>query len=444
MCQYTRRHFLRLCCRGLLFLGLGNLIPSRLRPRAEASEVLPDGLHVPLDYLIPLPTRNLRQIIPADSSMSRTIMWQSAELQQNVRLEYRLHGSSGADWVSVSHEYITLGEQSFFVYTSHIERLKAETSYDYRMVCDDAASRWQTFRTASYGPMQAIIVCDSQCGTDYTDWKNTIHAAASRHPQADFIADIGDIVDNGESDWQWDNWYAGIEDLLPRCLFVPVMGNHECYDLDWKDCLPLGYLHQFSLPVNNSRNFLGYYYSFDYGPVHFLVLNTQFQELDALRPGLLEEQLAWMRQDIARNNRPWKIVLMHKDILSYNEYNPYTQGIGGLNDIAHDFMKSFDTLKIDLVLTGHMHTYRNRGHIYDFKPSEQGPVYVLCGLSGNARYEVPPDPEFDKVLAPQPETDNYVLLDASQEELRLRCYLPDGTLLDDMRLSKTALEASSF
>lgn len=436
MYEYTRRHFLRLCCRGLFCLGLGSLIPTGLRPRAEASEVLPDGLHVPLDYLISLPTRNLRQIVTGEPTMSRTVMWQSALLQQNARLEYREQGTRAADWASVSHEHITLGEQRFIVYTSHIERLKADTSYEYRIVCGDASGRWHPFQTAGYGSMKAIVVCDSQCGNDYTDWKRTIHAAAARHPEADFIADIGDIVDNGQSDWQWDNWYSGIEDLLPRYLFVPVMGNHECYDLDWKDCLPEGYLHQFALPVNGSRKFLGYYYSFDYGPVHFLVLNTQFQELDALRSGLLEEQLAWMLRDVSRSNRPWKVVLMHKDILSYNEYNPHTRGTGGLNDIAHDFMKSFDALKIDLVLTGHMHTYRNRGHIYDFKPSDHGPVYVLCGLSGNARYEVPLDPEFDRVFAPQPETDNYVLLEASPHALRLRCYLPEGTLLDDMTLTK--------
>ena len=94
---------------------------------------------------------------------------------------------------------------------------------------------------------------------------------------------------------------------------------------------------------------------------NFLVLNPQFQELDALVPGLLEEQLAWMKEDLSQNDRPWKIVLMHKDILSYNEYNLYAQKIGDLNDIAHDFMESFDALGIDLVLTGHMHTYRNRG-----------------------------------------------------------------------------------
>lgn len=417
---------------------MGSLIPAHMRPRAEASEVLPDGLHLPLDYLLPLPTENLRHIITRDPTGSRTIMWQSDQLQESVKIEYKKHGARGAAWIPVSYEYVSLSDGQFFIYTAHIEGLEPETQYDFRVVLDDAAGAWHTFETAGFGALQAIIVCDSQCGNDYGDWKKTIHAATNRHPKADFIADIGDITDNGQAHWQWKGWYSGISDLLPRYLFVPVMGNHECYDLNWKDCLPTGYLCQFSCPVNDSRKFLGYYYSFDYGPVHFLVLNNQFQELDALRPGLLEEQLAWMKEDLKGDRHPWRIVLMHKDILSYNEYNPYTGETGGLNDIAHDFMETFEALDIHLVLTGHMHTYRNRGHIRGFRSADSGPVYILCGLSGNAHYDVPLDPDFDKVSAPQPETDNYVLLDVTPNELRLRCYLPEGTLIDDMTIAKKA------
>lgn len=438
MYNYTRRQFLRLCCRVLLLLGLDSMVPPGMRPRAEASEALSSGLHTPLDYFRFLPAQNLRRIITADPTNSATIMWQSEELRQEVRVEYRKAGDKKVAWASASHEMYGLSEKQIRICTAHLEKLEANTRYDYRLVSGDAASSWQSMKTAGYGSIEAIIVCDSQCGNDYGDWKATIHAAADRHPGADFIADLGDIVDIGQSDWHWREWYDGIDDLLPRYIFVPVMGNHECYDTQWKNSLPTGYLQQFSLPVNGSRKFLGYYYSFNYGPAHFLVLNTQFQELDDLRPGLLKEELSWMREDMAKSTRPWNIVLMHKDILSYNEYNPYTKGIGGLNDIAHDFMEIFDAMGIDLVLTGHMHTYRNRGHIYGFKPSDHGPVYVLCGLSGNAHYDVPLDPDFDRVSAPQPETDNYVTLDISPHALRLRCYLPDGTLLDDMSLAKPA------
>ena len=71
--------------------------------------------------------------------------------------------------------------------------------------------------------------------------------------------------------------------------FAPVMGNHETYDKKWEVRLPLAYLAQFAPPENGSRDFLRYYYSFDFGDVHFIVLNTQWNETNDLRPGLLEE-----------------------------------------------------------------------------------------------------------------------------------------------------------
>lgn len=430
--SYTRRHFLKICGKIMAVLGLGSIYA----PFPEASAAPPpEGEHAPQVYRYYLEARHLRQIITQDPATSRTIMWQLESLPSFLRVEYRALKSPTAHWQDASYKYVQIEDEDYFIFTARLTELQPESIYEYRIVAERSATPWHTIKTPGKGKFQAIIVCDSQCGTSYADWKSTIHSAAARHPEAGFIADIGDIVDNGQSSWHWREWYGGIKDILPSTIFVPVMGNHECYDLKWQMCLPTGYLAQFTQPGNGSLRFPGYYYSYVYGPVHFLVLNTQFEELDGLRPGLLAEQLRWLRDETEKSRSPWKVVLMHKDILAYG-WNSYTKSYGGIDIIGHDFMDTFDELGIDLVLSGHMHTYRNRGHIYRGKSSDRGPVYVLCGLSGNAHYDVPDEPDFDKVKAPQPETDNYLTLDADEKELRLRCYLPNGTLIDDMRLTK--------
>ena len=38
--------------------------------------------------------------------------------------------------------------------------------------------------------------------------------------------------------------------------------------------------------------------------------------------------------------------------------------------------------------------------------------------------------QLDKVVAPQPETDNYITLSATEEKLEIACSLPDGTEID--------------
>ena len=285
---------------------------------------------------------------------------------------------------------------------------------------------------------RAIVFCDSQCGETYDVWAHTFAAAFDRHGVPDVFTIIGDLVDCGASDWHWNSWHVAMDSRASSTVFIPVMGNHECYSTDWLNCLPDGYLSRFAVPANGSARFSGYYYSFDYGPAHILVLNTQWGELDNLMPGILPEQIAWMQTDIAaqkkKEQHPWNIVLMHKDILAYDE--PQSDGqTAGFSDVGRALMQHFDALGIDLVLTGHMQAYRNRGHIKAFHPAVTGPAYVMCGRAGNEYYYVPPD-KFDRAAAPDDHPESYVTLDVTEHQLTLRGWLADGTQLDELTLQK--------
>ena len=100
-------------------------------------------------------------------------------------------------------------------------------------------------------------------------------------------------------------------------------------------------------------------------------------------------------------------------------------------------MPVFEKYKVDIVLTGHLHTYRNRGHILQGKHDSNGPLYILCGLAGNVRYDrLWTDHALDKVVAPQPETDNYMTMDVDGKRITIRCFLPDGTKLDEVEVTK--------
>lgn len=100
-------------------------------------------------------------------------------------------------------------------------------------------------------------------------------------------------------------------------------------------------------------------------------------------------------------------------------------------------MPLFDAAGIDLVLSAHLHTYRNRGHIKGFERSAEGPLYILTGVAGNVRYPgLWVDHALDTYVAPQPETDNYLTLTADSATLSVRCFLPDGAQIDEATLRK--------
>lgn len=419
MHKMSRRTFLKLCTSALVALGLGRYIPA-----AAASRTI----------------KFPRQIITADSSTSRTIMWQADGGQQDSSFVLTVPGGNPEPYAPEANTLLQDATTTTF-YTVHLTGLTPGTHYEGTIrMADETVTLPIVTAASEVSAFEALLIDDSQCGETYEPFAQLLEKALARNPRTSFLADIGDLTDNGQSSWHWDSFLAVLTGSRAKDMpFVPVMGNHECYGLDWQFALPRRYLASFSVPDNGSRNFPGYYYSFDYGPAHFIVLNTQITELDDLKPGLLQEELPWLKHDAASSNKPWNIVLMHKDVIAYDEYQPGTGHAGGISDVGHDFMKAFDALGIDLVLTGHMHTYRNRGHIYNEQPDHRGPVYLMFGPAGNERYTVPPDTTFDKVSLDQSDPNryrNYMTLTVTPAKLIATCFLEDGSTIDRVTLTK--------
>ncbi|MBR2519943.1 MAG: metallophosphoesterase family protein [Selenomonadaceae bacterium] len=404
----------RLFIKFLIALGLGNFFPKL----AEAERL--DELHTPQDGYKPLTdVKFLRQIVTKDSRTSRMIMWQS-DAEENFLVEYKLVGEDAAHFAEVV--------QREKIFSCALENLKPESLYNFRIVSDERATSWQDLRTSGDGKFQMLIFADSQC-EHYEVWQHTADIAYENFPDAELVTIVGDLVDNGQADYQWRAWHLAATKLFSGRIFAPVMGNHECYGVDWFNALPTGYLNQFILPDNGAKDFDGYFYSFDYGAAHFFILNTQFTELNEFKPKLRDAQEYFFRRDAANVNRPWKIVFMHKDIYDYAQDK--------FNDIADAFLELFDELEIDLVFTGHLHTYRNRGKIFAQKKSERGTTYILCGRAGDQKY-VEPNSAIDDVafknLREEPES--FIVLDIDAREINLSARTVDGIILDEFTLTK--------
>ena len=406
----------------MLSLGLGTYFPKL----TKAAQV--ETLHEPQDGFKPLKIKFLRQIVTKDSTDSRVLMWQSDAKFDGVKVEYKLAGETAAYFCATNFEKVVQDDGVIYVYSCALENLKPESLYNFRIIYEDAATDWQKLVTAGNGKFQMLIFSDSQC-VNYDVWQRVANDAVKNFPYAELFAVCGDLVDNGQAAYQWRAWYLAAENVLAERIFAPVMGNHECYDLNWLNYKPVDYLHQFKFPPNGMKNFGGYFYAFDYGAANFFVLNTQFLELENFTPNLEDAQKYWLRREVASANRRWKIVFMHKDIFDYTA--------GTFNDIAEIFMPLFDELEIDVVFTGHLHTYRNRGKIFAQKKSPRGTLYILCGRSGDQKY-VERHSDIDDVTAPnlQTEPESYIALDIDAQKISLTCRTVDGKILDNFTLTK--------
>ena len=252
---------------------------------------------------------------------------------------------------------------------------------------------------------------------------------------------MGDLVDNGQDASQWRAWFNSVSVFSDALPLAPVIGNHEAYSLEWQECLPASYTQLFNVPQNALAKYPNQFYSFDYGPVHFVVLDTNFPEMKNFQPALLADELPWLEKDLAASRAKWKVVLMHRDIFLYG-FGPESgreQTQTHFLDFSYQLLPVFEKYKVDAVLTAHLHTYRRRVPLQSFEPAPQGAgiTYILTGVAGDVRYpKLWGDFAWDAATAPKPETANYMTLKADEHALEFKAFLPDGRQFDEVKLTK--------
>lgn len=151
------------------------------------------------------------------------------------------------------------------------------------------------------------------------------------------IVSVGDIVTNGDDEAAWDNEYfqavyANIRRMGSMLPFQACMGNHE----------DSGTLFQKYFPYPAVA---GRYWSFDYGPAHFTVIDQYVN----YAPG--SAQYEWIRNDLMTATRPWRFVVLHEPGWSAGGSHP--------NNVAvQDWLQPlFAQYGVSIVFGGHNHYY---------------------------------------------------------------------------------------
>ena len=368
-----------------------------------------------------------RRIVTRDNKSSAMIEWQTDAELSKPRFFWREAGSTSEKSADVDVKYFALDDHPVFVYRAALSGLPAGRKIECRVETAGKTAGTFVFQTDDGGALRALILPDSQCDADYDAWARVSGEASARCPNAELWINMGDLVDNGASFYQWNEWQSATDASLGGRAFAPVMGNHECYSLDWKYCRPDTFLSLFATPDNDSAKYQRYYYSFDYGPVHFIVLNTQREELAALAPGLFEEQAAWLARDLKSAKARWRVALLHRDLIDYDE-EPMIR-----DPFVETLVPVLEKGGIDAVLTAHAHAYRRR-RLSAWKPAKDGVPYILTGNAGNCFYDVKKH-EIDEIAFPDNFL-NYMTMEADESKLTFRCFLPNGILKDFVTLRK--------
>ncbi len=337
--------------------------------------------------------------------------------------------------------------------------LKPDTLYAYRV--RGAQGKWSPWRQLCTAPedglFQFLFFGDAQTGIR-SHITRIFDTAARVAPDARFAIHGGDLVNTAMYDREWAEWFEALGRTHAVIPAIPVAGNHDyvnyakltdehiddtkLFMMTDKGVSPM-WRPQFVLPVvaNLPADLHETVYDVRYSSnLHIFVLDSSGNHFS--------EQVDWLGAQIEASDSRWKIVTMHHPLYSF---------VGGIEHATHRIRreKMLELLKeqdIDLVLTGHRHTYQRAAYGKDVArwgvgaPHDVKTIFVVTASStkrgetkteGWDKYGEDQGGDF-KLDRHADNTPIFAVFDVTSDELSYRAIDAVGEVYDAFTLRKDA------
>jgi acid phosphatase type 7 len=251
---------------------------------------------------------------------------------------------------------------------------------------------------------------------------------------------LGDNAYTNGEDFEYQNYvfgYVPFNDLFTWLPFYPTPGNHD-YGEVWVQSTTTGavysnipledhvgpYYDIVDVPENAEAG--GYasqlevFYSFDYGNVHFLSLNSEVYDTSNTYDGI-NQMITWITQDLQQNDKLFTVVYFHQPPYSKGSHNSDDPGELVMKAMREKIIPVLESFDVDLVVCGHSHVYErsylinghyglsssfdtltmlkdsSNGNYIQGNPyikdtdstNDEGTIYVVCGNGGSSTPAAP-------------------------------------------------------
>ncbi len=262
------------------------------------------------------------------------------------------------------------------------------------------------------------------------EYRQVLEAIMANTPDYTFIINMGDVVDHGDVESEWEDWYettTGVLGDLEQDQFPPgymsAPGNHDATETEaglanWNEYLP----GQNKLFANDGK-----FLVFDYRNARIVVMDSDESPMNG-------PQYDMMLKAIRQNPKTWLFTVWHHPIFDFGEKS--------YEDEIHDLWGiPLYQAGCDIMFMGHAHYYVRtkklalNGEMNPPLDMERGTVQVVTG-NGGAPIDIPePDHDGNGYMVEACGTDSshygYTELSVGPDTLCLRHYLRDGSLLDE-------------
>lgn len=372
-----------------------------------------------------------------DPATTQTITWRTEVATVGGQVEYAAAAGftafpAGAR-AAAGIELLRTNTGDMAIHSVTLTGLTPGTRYLYRVGTPEHWSEPQAFTTAGTqaGGFKFLVFGDSQ-SIHYGVWQTTLRQAFQANRDAVFFTNVGDLVDVGQDYTHWDGWFSAARGIIDTIPAMPVAGNHESYTPERQFSKPVFFTAQFKLPQNGPEGLKGQAYSFDYGDVHFIMLDSQIGEQRQFEPDMLDKQSRWLRQDLLATASKWKIVFMHRPLYN-NKPQPEDPRLRQV------FGPIFDQYHVDLVFTGHDHVYARTYPLYGGTAAGSpagGTIYVASGRSGTKTYRNTAAKEWNQFFHNPVAAATYITVETGAAWLRVKAFSQSGLLIDAWEINK--------
>ncbi|MEN8147281.1 MAG: metallophosphoesterase family protein [Campylobacterota bacterium] len=343
-----------------------------------------------------------------------------------------------------------------------INGLQKGTEYLYEvesssLTIDNGGRRFKTL-TDDENMLQRIWVLGDS--GKYNKVQQAVRKAMKSHlnsHEVDTWLMLGDNAYRSGSQEQFNKGlFNAYPDTLKQNALWAVIGNHDARRWAFYDI--------FEFPVEGESGGVASgsetYYSFENGNVHFVMLDSETENLSAG-----SDMAEWLEKDLAANTKLWTIVLFHHPPYSKGSHDSdsYYDSRGRMVNMRDNFLPILEKYDADLVLTGHSHTYersllshKHYGYSDTFDAAEHvvqddaheykkcsekvpfgGTVYNVAGASSENQHGVNPFDVKHPMLPISFFSSGSLLITVEKEKMNVEFVMGDGEILDHYAIEKS-------
>lgn len=293
--------------------------------------------------------------------------------------------------------------------------------YLYRVGTKNYWSEWFEFKTPSNDEQPFSFVYFGDPQTDLkSEWSRVVRKAYNFVPDCSFMLYGGDIINRAGRDNEWNEWFTAGSYIFATIPQVLTPGNHDYNELE----IDPHWIYQFSQPQNGPDVVKGTCFFIDYKNLRLISIDSAVEsELEDENGAALQSQKIWLDSVLATNTKKWVIVTTHLPFYSSKESRDNPK-------LRKHFQPILEKYNVDLVLTGHDHSY-GRGVASDF--TNQPSIVYVVSVSGPKLYEAG---DKDWMQKSGSSLQLFQEIAITKGELIFKAYTADGNLFDQFVLKK--------